>query len=82
MRTAEKALAMVNGDFLESYTTIEGLTFTLNRLERRLKFHSNLAFAVLDLKENLNQFTASFNLFFPEILEMTKHFILEDTKGH
>ena len=77
-KSAEKALAMINGDFLESYTSIEGLTFTFHRLEKRLKFHSNLAFATLDLKKYINQFTQSFNLFFPELLDRTKDFILEN----
>lgn len=73
---AQKALTMVNGDFLESYTSIEGLTFTFHRLEKRLKFPSNLAFATLDLKEHLNFFTQKFNIFFPELLKFTRDFIL------
>lgn len=76
-RAAKIALAMANGDFLESYTSIEGLTFTFHRLEKRLKFPSNLAFAVDDLKMHKSEFVKSFNVFFPELIAVTIDFFHE-----
>jgi acyl carrier protein phosphodiesterase len=65
---------MLNGNFLIKYTTIEGLTFTFEKIQEAARFPSDFIQAIQDLEENYDEIECEFNIFFPEIVLYTKDF--------
>ncbi|MEY4904413.1 MAG: hypothetical protein RLZZ292_2228, partial [Bacteroidota bacterium] len=62
---------MIEHDWLMHYGKQEGLRYTFQRFEKRLKFPMPLDAAVDYLLLYLEEFTNEFNVFFPE---MVSHF--------
>ena len=61
---------MVTHHWLRSYTTVDGLEFTFKKLKERMRFPSNVDYAIEDLEKHWDYFNDSFNEFFPEIIKM------------
>jgi len=59
---------MIENDWLNNYKTVEGLQFTLNRMDERTSFPSNFGGAIDHLHEDYDLFTEEFNAFFPDII--------------
>lgn len=67
--------AMIKHDWLEKYTTLDGIEITLKNLSKKTTFVNNMHMAVKDLyiqEESLNK---EFNLFFPTIIDACKNFL-------
>ena len=73
-RIQKTAIAMVDGRFLSAYTTLEGMRKTFTRMERRVKFESNIINAVDDLEFHFDAINEKFNQFFPDVIEMVDGF--------
>ncbi len=65
---------MIADDFLMKYGTLDGLQFTLSMMDRRTKFHSQFTTAIAQLKEEWELFDDEFNIFFPQVIEMSAAF--------
>ena len=63
-----KLPVMIEHDWLNNYKTIEGLKFTLDKMDERTRFPSNFGGAVEHLLEDYDLFTEEFNAFFPDII--------------
>lgn len=59
---------MIEHDWLNNYKSIDGLKFTLDKLDERARFPSNFGSAVVHLLEDYDLFTEEFNAFFPEVI--------------
>ncbi len=59
---------MIEHDWLNNYKTIEGLKFTLEKMDKRTRFPSNFGGAVEHLLDDYELFMEEFNAFFPEII--------------
>ena len=64
---------MINGNWLQSYKTKEGLLFTLQRMDKRASFPSNFIEAFGHLQQDYNLFEGEFNVFFPELINHIKN---------
>lgn len=63
-----KVPKMINGNWLESYKTKEGLLFTLQKMDKRAAFPSNFTKAIGHLEAQYNHFDEEFNNFFPQLI--------------
>lgn len=66
-KVQDRITRMVEGNWLESYTTIKGMDYVFSRVAHRAKFDSNIVRATEDLIANKKAFNQDFNEFFPDI---------------
>ena len=67
-RLKRKLPRMIEHDWLNNYKSIEGLQFTLEKMDERTRFPSNFGGAVEHLLDDYGLFTDEFNAFFPEVI--------------
>jgi len=65
---------MVDGDWLEGYTTIKGMDYVFSRVANRAKFASNILTATKDLVDLEDELTEGFHAFFPDMQAKVKEF--------
>ena len=65
---------MVAGDFLQGYLYREGLEFVFSKFARRLPWPVDFEALLTFFFENLPEFRADFDVFFPELLDKAKFF--------
>ena len=65
---------MVAGDFLQGYLYREGLEFVFGKFARRLPWPVDFDALLTFFFENLPEFRADFDVFFPELLDKAKFF--------
>lgn len=65
---------MVAGDFLQGYLYREGLEFVFSKFARRLPWPVDFDALLAFFFENLPEFRADFDVFFPELLDKAKFF--------
>lgn len=65
---------MVAGDFLQGYLYREGLEFVFSKFARRLPWPVDFDALLTFFFENLPEFRADFDVFFPELLDKAKFF--------
>lgn len=58
---------MIEGNWLESYATMEGMKKVFNGMSRRARFSNNMAEAPQDLSAHYQKLEAHFLSFFPEL---------------
>lgn len=63
---------MKSGNFLLKCGDVEGLQFTLGKMQQKAKFTSNFTKAIDDLANHHSTINEQFNLFFPEIILHTQ----------
>ncbi len=63
---------MIQGNWLQSYKTEEGLQYTLQRMDKRASFPSNFTYAFEHLQQDYILFENEFNVFFPELISYIK----------
>jgi len=63
---------MIKANWLQSYKTIKGLLFTLQKMDERASFPSKFAEAVGHLQQDYDLFEEEFNDFFPELISYIK----------
>jgi acyl carrier protein phosphodiesterase len=56
-------------NWLESYTSIEGIEGVLRRMTRRTSLPNETTFAISELRKNYHMFRDEFLLFFPDLIE-------------
>lgn len=59
---------MIEHDWLNNYKSLEGLKFTLDKMDKRTRFPSNFGDAVEHLLDDYDLFTEEFNSFFPDVI--------------
>lgn len=74
-RSRTKVLGMVNGDFISSYQSLEGMNFVFERMDRRTRFPSRFVDATAQLRKDEDLFTEEFLRFFPLMEEKAKAFL-------
>lgn len=62
---------MIEGNWLLSYATIEGIQLVLNGMNKRTKGRSKMNEATKELKEHYDDFENDFTLFFKELIEFS-----------
>ncbi len=67
-RTLSMLPYMISGNWLVSYTTIEGIGKTLGGMSRRTPFVSGMENGAAELRENYSDYLHDFNIFFPELV--------------
>lgn len=70
-RTRRMLPYMIEGDWLTSYATLEGIGWALDGLSRRVPEGDPMRGAEVVLKEHMAEYTAEFKLFLPAIVEHT-----------
>ena len=68
LRAKQMLPYMIEGNWLLSYSEIEGIDKALNGMSRRTKFKSEMEKASTDLVKHYNAFNLEFNTFFPDII--------------
>lgn len=68
---------MIAGNWLLSYSTIEGIGEVLDGMNRRTKHRSSMNEAVNELKEFYDEFENEFSLFFEELIVTSQEKLLE-----
>ncbi|MFC0604947.1 acyl carrier protein phosphodiesterase [Winogradskyella pulchriflava] len=71
---------MIEGNWLLSYATIDGIQLVLNGMNRRTKGRSKMNEATKELRENYQAFENDFTLFFKELIEFSTNKRLEIEK--
>lgn len=71
-RLHQQILAMTRGDFLNTYTTVEGQAFAFRKMDERSRFETGFLQATEILPEILDELEQGFTSFFPEIYEATR----------
>lgn len=66
---------MMQGNWLLNYSKLEGLDRALTGMASRSKYKSRMEFAVNDLKEHYELFSAEFADFFPDLQQHAKEWI-------
>ena len=65
---------LVEENWMGSYTTVDGVRLTLERMSGRVRYKTgrevDLSLAVADLEENYDLFAADFRTFFPELVSL------------
>ena len=67
-------LRMVEGNWLDSYTTISGMDYVFSRVALRAKFDSNILTATKDLIELEDALNEGFHAFFPDMQARVSEF--------
>ena len=70
-RYKQMAPVMIEGNWLLSYATIEGIQSVLEGMNRRTKGRSKMNEATKELKEHYKNFEIDFTEFFKELMEFT-----------
>jgi len=70
-RLAKTFPMMRHENWLQTYTTIDGIALTLERVSHRGKRTAPIAEGIIDLQENHADFEANFHAFMPSLLEFT-----------
>ena len=63
---------MIKNNWLMTYTTLEGLNDTFERVERQAAFPGNFGNAAHHLEVYMEEFDEEFNNFFPDLVEHTR----------
>ncbi len=63
---------LLKNDWLNMYTTIDGLNLILTQMSKRTRFESNLNNAITVLKEHYNEIEQDFKLLFPELINLSR----------
>jgi acyl carrier protein phosphodiesterase len=63
---------MIKNNWLMTYTTIEGLNDTFERVERQAAFPGNFGNAAHHLEIYMEEFEEEFNNFFPDLMAMSQ----------
>ncbi|WP_179346576.1 acyl carrier protein phosphodiesterase [Winogradskyella ursingii] len=71
---------MIEGNWLLSYASIDGIQQVLNGMNRRTKGKSKMNLATKELMEHYNAFEKDFTLFFEELIEFSTNKRLEIEK--
>lgn len=71
---------MIEGNWLLSYATIDGIQLVLDGMNRRTKGRSKMNEATKELKENYSAFENDFTLFFNELIKFSTNKRLEIEK--
>jgi acyl carrier protein phosphodiesterase len=71
---------MIEGNWLLSYATIDGIQLVLNGMNKRTKGQSKMNEATKELKEYYGAFEKDFTAFFDELMEFSHHKRLEIEK--
>lgn len=71
---------MIEGNWLLSYATIDGIQLVLNGMNRRTKGLSKMNFATKELKEYYDAFESDFTAFFEALIEFSSNKRLEIEK--
>jgi acyl carrier protein phosphodiesterase len=71
---------MIEGNWLLSYATIDGIQLVLNGMNRRTKGRSKMNEATKELKDHYKVFEEDFTLFFKELIEFSTEKRLEIEK--
>ncbi|GGW61244.1 acyl carrier protein phosphodiesterase [Winogradskyella epiphytica] len=71
---------MIEGNWLLSYATIEGIQLVLNGMNRRTKGRSKMNEATKELQEHYEDFEKEFTLFFEELIDYSTQKRLEIEK--
>ncbi|MBC3847736.1 DUF479 domain-containing protein [Winogradskyella echinorum] len=71
---------MIEGNWLLSYATIDGIQLVLDGMNRRTKGRSKMNEATKELKENYSAFENDFTVFFNELIEFSTNKRLEIEK--
>lgn len=74
-RIQKKVRNMIDGDFLTTYNTMDGLDFILEQMDSRTKFTSNFREARSILERDYDRFNEEFLEFFPEINVVAAEFL-------
>ena len=64
---------MIKGNWLQSYKTMDGLRYTLQRMDKRASFPSKFSEAAEHLVQDYDLFEGEFNTFFPELIDHIKN---------
>jgi len=67
---------MIDGNWLVNYAKLEGIGRALAGMARRTPFASKMEIAVHDLEAHYDDFKKEFDIFFPELQEKAKSFLL------
>ncbi|WP_407556916.1 ACP phosphodiesterase [Winogradskyella sp. 4-2091] len=62
---------MIEGNWLLSYASIDGIQKVLNGMNQRTKGKSKMNEAIIELKEHYNSFEKDFTLFFDELISFS-----------
>jgi len=73
---------MIQGNWLVSYASIEGIAKVLEGMNRRTKNRSKMNLAVNELEEFYDEFENEFTLFFEELIEFANHKLKELSSRH
>ncbi|MEM9918044.1 MAG: acyl carrier protein phosphodiesterase [Bacteroidota bacterium] len=68
VKLQNRLVGMIDGNWLVGYGSIEGLRYTLERMDQRTRFPSNFAHAIEDLQQDYGAYESEFNAFFPEVI--------------
>lgn len=68
----KKIEAMVQDDFLLSYSTTEKMRKSLQWMDQRVNFPSDFEGAIIDVRENYGQIEDLFNQFFPDLISFVE----------
>ncbi len=71
-------ISMTTRDWLTSYATTEGISWSLKGIASRLKFESGIQHAVSHLLTDYDLYEAEFKAFFPEIQQHCANFLAEN----
>jgi acyl carrier protein phosphodiesterase len=67
---------MIKNNWLMTYTTLEGLNDTFERVERQAAFPGNFGNATHHLEIYMEEFEEEFNNFFPDLMAMSKKIVI------
>lgn len=73
----QRVVRMIQGNWLSTYTTLEGIERVFYRLRPHLKFQNNLALATVQLEQHYRNINAHFKVFWLQ-LEMSTHQKIEE----
>lgn len=76
-RTKQMYIYMRRDNWLVHYSTIEGISITLNNMAKRIIKGESLANSTIVLKEHYDEFDGIFNEYFPQLM----HFTAESITG-
>lgn len=73
--------SMIKNDWLVNYRNFEGIEHALEGMARRATFESGMQNALIELRQNYNQFKSEFQLYYPELINYVKKLIDDFQNG-